>query len=302
MKKLVVSFEGVTDTTGYLFTFAKCIAASLQCSEYEELAEDVIAASGFAFRMWVDGKCLCPSAMSIWEFAKQKEWMENAGLSCCYVERMWGQDDLEEVRRKEAIALICESIDKGTAAVAWDVGDCEWDLIIGYDETAEVLCVLRTDGKEDTVPFAKLGQFEIPILSVLTFNGKADKIKEALVNDTRKLALSHLQGEEWCDNAKGYEAYDALIAFMEHQISEETVWNLEYYLGNYAALKWYAWQFWKKYDEKKLEEVYRKIYTNWQDAFEIVRAGSCLQEANKKRVISFLRTAQEAEAEAMKIL
>ena len=39
-------------------------------SPYETYAEDIIAASGFAFRMWVDAGQLCPCATSIWEFKK----------------------------------------------------------------------------------------------------------------------------------------------------------------------------------------------------------------------------------------
>ena len=118
MKKLHVSFEGVHDSTGYLFSFARCLSAALRHSPYAEKADDVIAASGFAFRMWVDGKELCPSATSIWAFQQQKPWVENAGLRCEYVERLWHEDALEEDRRMEAIAMIRRSVDNGFAPVA----------------------------------------------------------------------------------------------------------------------------------------------------------------------------------------
>lgn len=84
MAKLNVTFDGITDTTGYLFSLAKCVAAVLKNSEYESYAEDIIAASGFAFRMWADPKQLCPSAASIWEFKKQKQWFENSRLCRVY--------------------------------------------------------------------------------------------------------------------------------------------------------------------------------------------------------------------------
>jgi len=76
MKKLSLSWDGIEDPTGYLFSFAKCISAAVKNSPYSSLSEDIIASSGFAFRMWVASD-LCPSAMSIWEFKKQKPWVEN---------------------------------------------------------------------------------------------------------------------------------------------------------------------------------------------------------------------------------
>ena len=87
MKKLDVNFSRTTDTTGYLFSLAKCLSAALACSKYRDYADDIIASSGFAFRMWV-APDLCPSATSIWEFKKQKPWIENGGLLCDYVERL----------------------------------------------------------------------------------------------------------------------------------------------------------------------------------------------------------------------
>ena len=66
MKNLSVTFAGTTDPTGYLFSFAKCLSAALRCSRFADFADDAVAASGFAFRMWVDGGSLCPSATSIW--------------------------------------------------------------------------------------------------------------------------------------------------------------------------------------------------------------------------------------------
>ena len=101
MAKLNVTFDGITDTTGYLFSLAKCVAAVLKNSEYESYAEDIIAASGFAFRMWADPKQLCPSATSIWEFKKQKQWFENSGLVCGYTERLWGEDAVEDNIQRE---------------------------------------------------------------------------------------------------------------------------------------------------------------------------------------------------------
>lgn len=302
MKKLQVTFDKTTDTTGYLFSLAKCLTAVLGCSEYSEFSEDIIATSGFAFRMWVDGEGLCPSAMSIWEFKKQKPWVENGGVICEYVERLWGEDTLEEERRLEAIEIIKRSIDNGVSAVAWDISGCEWGIIVGYDEEASMLYTLKIDGGEDCIPYEKLGKLELPILSVLTVVGKNKKAKDELVADTKKLALSHLRGEEWCENAKGFAAYDALIEFVGSKLSVDTAWNLEYYLGTYAALKWYAWKFFEKYNEQELAELYKSVYEAWKSAFDCKCVCDITDEEERIQILNALEVAKKAEMRAMDIM
>ena len=285
MKKLNVTFGGVMDTTGYLFSFAKCLNAAMRCGGYADLADDAIAASGFAFRMWVDEKELCPSATSIWDFKQQQTWVENAGLTCAYVERLWHEKAMEEERRKAALELIHQSIDNGFAPVAWDISGCEWGLMIGYEE--ENLLTLKISGEEAVLPNEKLGQLEIPILSVLAVKGRKPKSSDQLVADTQKLAASHLKGEEWCENASGLAAYDALTGFVKEKLTENTAWNLEYMLGTYAALKWYAWQFFDKHGETELAQLYQTVHESWQAAFE--------KRKDSQRVVELLQNAKASE-------
>lgn len=298
MKNLSVTFAGTTDQTGYLFSFAKCLSAALRCSRFADFADDAVAASGFAFRMWVDGGSLCSSATSIWAFGQQKPWVENAGLVCGYVERMWGQDALEAERREAAIELIRRSIDDGVAAVSWDLSGSEWGLITGYDDTSETFAILKINGKADHIPYAKLGQLDLPILSVLTVTAAAPKLPEQLVADTKRLAVIHLRGREWCDNAKGLAAYDALIGFIRDKLTDAQAWNLQYYLGTYAALKWYAAAFFSKYGEDELAGLYEQVCGAWKQAF----ARACANPMDKQAIAALLETAQTAETRAVEIM
>lgn len=299
MKKLSVTFNGTTDTTGYLFSFAKCLSAALRCGGLTEDAEDIVAASGFAFRMWVNGESLCPSATSIWDFKMQKAWVENGGFSCDYIQRLWGEDALEKERREGAIAIIKKSIDAGMAAIAWDLSGGEWGLAIGYDEETKILSTLRINGKEAEIPYEALGNLEIPILSVLAVGGKTEKKKTEIVADTKKIAADHLLGKEWCDNAKGLAAYDALCGFISEKYTDDVSWNLDYYLGTYAALKWYAWQFFEKYNEKELAALYHEIHLAWQKAFDLKRKKN-MDEAKKSELLEQLTLAKKLEHEALK--
>lgn len=301
MKKISVNHEGTTDTTGYLFSLAKCLSTALRHSEYSVFADDIIASSGFAFRMWVASD-LCPSATSIWEFKKQKPWVENGGLTCDYVERLWGEDDVEEKRRTTAIELIKKSIDRGIAAVAWDISGCEWGLINGYDDDSQTLYTLKIDDCEDSIPYEKLGRLELPIMSVLTVTGASRKGNAEIISDTKKLAASHLNGEEWCDNVKGLAAYDSLIEFVREKYTADVSWNLEYYLGTYAALKWYAWKFFDKYGEAELAGLYKRVYESWKAAFDIKTSCDVSDVQGRSEIIDLLISAYRSEKKAVHLL
>ena len=301
MKKLSITWEGVNDTTGYLFSFAKSLSTVVKNSPYNELFEDIVATSGFAFRMWVAAD-LCPSATSIWAFNQQKPWVENGGLSCDYIERMWGQEDVEEERRLAAIEMIKRSIDDGIAVIGWDIDVPEWGLIIGYDDRSQKLATLSITGLEGEMNYVQLGKRELPILNVLTITGKTNKSQEAIISDSLKLAKSHLNGEEWCDNAKGLEAYPELEKHFEGDFNPDISWNMEYYIGTYSALKWYAWRFFEKYGITELARLYKIVFECWQKAFEIKKSTDMSVIDNRQAILQLLKTAEDCERAAVKLM
>lgn len=300
-KQLDITWEGIQDSTGYLFSFAKSLACAVKNSPWPEYAEDIVAASGFAFRMWVSPD-LCPSATSIWDFESQKPWVENGGLTCDYVGRYWEQEDIEEERRLEAIKIIKASIDRGIPAVSWDIGVPEWGLITGYDDDRQVLYTLAITMERPEMPYNELGKRELPILSVLTVTGCTGKSKEDILQDTMKLAVSHLKGEEWCDNAKGLDAYPALIRIFKENPDIAASWNAEYFLGTYGALKEYACKYFEKYNMPELSRLYRDVYNSWMEAFVIKRNEDATQPEVRARIASLLESAYEKEVKAVEIM
>lgn len=299
MKKLNISFEGVHDETGYLFSFAKCLSAAVKNSPYSELADDIIVTSGFGFRMWVE-KTLCPSATSTWYFYQQKEWVENGGLTCAYVERLWGQEDLEETRRQQALEIIRKSIGRGIAVISWDISGAEWGLITGYDDEAGTLCTLKINGREDIIDNTKLGNLEIPILSVLAISGKVDRTSEEILQGTLRLAVNHLEGKEPGENASGMAAYDQLLEILTNSYNQDMSWNLEYYLGTYAALKWHAAAYFGKQGQEELASLYERICHCWSDAFYIKKDESKDTGESIPAIIEKLKQARDTEREAFK--
>ncbi|MBH1942144.1 hypothetical protein I5677_14675 [Mobilitalea sibirica] len=310
-KQLNISWDGIHDSTGYIFSFAKALSAAVKNSPYSELTEDIIATSGFSFRMWVDAH-LCPSATSIWSFDDQKKWVENGGLTCDYVGRYWGQDNIEEQKRLEAIENIKKSIDNGIPAISWDIGVPEWGLIIGYNDDTQMFSTLaiNADHADPTspsyngalMPYNVLGKRELPLLSVLTITGKTEKTQEDILKDTLKLAVSHLKGDEWCENAKGIEAYPALIKHFTETFNPDASWNMEYYLGTYGALKYYSYRYFEKVGKTELATIYKDVYSCWQEAFTIKTTHDISDINNRNRVADLLKEAYANEKKAMEIM
>ncbi|NLC68201.1 MAG: hypothetical protein GX754_05340 [Clostridiaceae bacterium] len=310
-KQLNISWDGIQDATGYLFSFAKSLSCAVKNSSWPEYAEDIVATSGFAFRMWVSAD-LCPSATSIWSFDCQKPWVENGGLLCDYVGRYWNQERIEKEKRLEAIRNVKSSIDRGIPAISWDIGVPEWGLITGYDDAIQMFYTLPINAEKadptssayNTVemPYDVLGKREIPILSVLTITGKSDKTKEDILHGTIKLAVNHLKGGEWCDNAKGLDAYPALIRIFEENPGFAASWNAEYFLGTYGALKEYAYKYFEKVGMIELAEIYKAVFNAWMEAFKIKTNEDATAAEVRERIASLLNSAYKNEEEAVKVM
>lgn len=193
MKRVNCSWNDVYDPTGYLFSFAKSLACAVKNSPYSEFAEDIIASSGFAFRMWLNPE-LCPSAMSIWNFDSQPEWILNGGFNTAFVSCCWQPEEALAEARSVILPKIKASIDRGIPVIAWDIGVLEWGLITGYDEDNQKLAALCVSGSTDNMDYATLGNREMPMLNVVTITGKSDKSQSDIISDTLKLAKSHLLG------------------------------------------------------------------------------------------------------------
>lgn len=148
--------------------------------------------------------------------------------------------------------------------------------------------------------YALLGKREIPILSVLAVSGRTDRPKEDIVRGALDIAKNHLLGKEWCENACGLAAYPALIRHLESEDAQMACsWNMEYFLGTYAPLKWYAWKFLERHGLEELAALYRAVYENWQKAFESRKSLDLSKEKNRQEIAQLLRQAEAYERQAV---
>ena len=299
-----VTFDGIDDPTGYLFSLAKSIACAVKHSPWAQYAEDIVATSGFAFRMWVR-EDLCGSATSTWYWNNIKPWVESGGFACAYIGRYWDEKKVEKKKRLEAVALAKQSIDRGIPAVSWDIGLPEWGLLTGYDDKAKTFAALSQVKGESEMPYKKLGKCEIPILCLLAITGRTGKSQENILRDTMRLAVTHLEGREDCDRelTQGLAAYPSLIKHFEAEDSAFALcWNMEYHLGTYGALKHYAWKYFQKMEQRELAGLYREIADAWLAAFEIKRGEEINQPEGRQKIAAFLKNAHERETQAVEIM
>jgi hypothetical protein len=121
------------------------------------------------------------------------------GLRCHYVARLWKEEALEKERREAAHEAIVEGIERGAAAVVWDVHDAEWGLVVGYDRERSRYDTLTCKGETAALAFEKLGRNGIDILSVAIPGGPNGRTREEVVCRSLQAAVAHTEGKEWTD-------------------------------------------------------------------------------------------------------
>ena len=122
------------------------------------------------------------------------------------------------------------------------------------------------------------------------------------MKDTIKIATGHLQGNEWCDNVKGLAAYPALIKHFEDAFNPDVSWNMEYFLGTFGALKYYAWKYFEKINQAQLSETYKSVYDSWLEAFKIKTSEDISEPEVREKIAALLKSAHENEIQAVGVM
>ena len=184
---------------GICHSFMASLATSMNYIEGQVDFAWLMGVTGFAFRVFMN-KNLCPSAMSMFDFsAVLPEAVEQAGYHCGYVSRMWDEEALEKERREQGHLAIAEEIEQGRPAIVWDVADCEWGLIVGYDNKRKVYMTLTQAGKPAKLKYERLGRNGIDILSVAIPRGRNSRSREDVVHKSLMVAVDHAEQREHTD-------------------------------------------------------------------------------------------------------
>ena len=214
----------------------------------------LMGSSAFAFRIFIN-EVMCPSAMSVFSWSHiLPEAVRQSGYDCIYVSRMWEEARQEEEKREQAHAAIVEAIDRGVPAVVWDIADCEWGLITGYDEEKRTYQTLTCAGKPSSLLFEKLGKNGIDVLSVAIPGEANHRSREEIILNSLKAAVAHAEQKEWMDRPKyqdGLPAFDLWALLFERwallleagkapKIPADIPDRSKYYAGHHYSARCYA--------------------------------------------------------------
>lgn len=171
----------------------------------------LMGASAFAFRIWVNER-FCPSAMSAFDWqVLLPEAVEQAGVTCRHISRLWHEAPLEKERLREAEDAIRASLGDGVPVVAWDISDAEWGVITGCDDEHKSYSALTHDGVASNLPYDRLGRNGIDVLSVIVPGTGNDRTREESIARSLRAALEHAEQGETLERPAyqdGLPAYD----------------------------------------------------------------------------------------------
>ena len=77
---------------------------------------------------------------------------------------------------------------------------------------------------------------------------------------------------------------------------------MEYFLGTFGALKYYAWKYFEKMEQAQFAEIYKSIYDAWLESFQIKTGGDISQLDARGKIASLLKSAHENEKQAVEIM
>jgi hypothetical protein len=214
----------------------------------------LMGSSAFAFRIFIN-EVMCPSAMSVFRWSSVlPEAVRQAGYHCVYVSRMWDEAQKEKEKREKAHAAIVEGIDRGVPSVVWDVADCEWGLIIGYDHEKRTYQTVTYRGEPSSLAYKKLGKNGIDVLSVALPGEPSPRSRDEVILNSLKAAVAHAEQKEWMDRPKyqyGLPAFDLWALLFERwallleagkglNISADIPDFSRYYAGHHYSARCYA--------------------------------------------------------------
>jgi hypothetical protein len=177
--------------------------------------------TGMAFHFIVHKTC-CPSSVTVYDWVNE-HWamMDRVGVhsdvyQVCFDSRI----NTYELKQKDAVIRIKESIDRGIGVVVWAPSKIlEFGVITGYDDEDRVFFVKDCTGQNvDPLLYQNLGKSDVPLLFHQIFKEKVEVDKAKVYRESLQFAVAEWNKEFHVnpDYSSGRKGYDNLLAALEN--------------------------------------------------------------------------------------
>ena len=306
---------------GIVHSFTASLAAVLNYIDGRVDPVQLMGSTGFAFRIIVS-EIMCPSAMSIFDWTEiLPESVEQAGHDCYYISRLWHEEEYEEERRRQAHELVSTAVGNGIPAIAWDIADAEWGVIVGFDDDTGIYDTVTHQGKSSTLPYERLGKNGINIMSVTVPGDTNDRTSDEIVRNALTTAVQHGSQNEWMDRPKyqdGIPAYDLWAEIYKRwilliesdkidNVNQDLAAYAKYYSAHYFGARCYARDYLRSIalDNRLLNDAARKYERTaeylrplWEKAPSAKRADIALLKSFAEN----LKKARQSEEEGLDLI
>ena len=313
-----------TETPGIWQTFVGSIACVHKTMGRDVDPAWLMGITGFAFRaiaqiemtlstvQWFDWETVCPEAI------------EQCGWQCVHVSHRG--DAGSEEKRREAHREIVNAIDRGVPAIAWDIGDFEWGVLVGYDDERQsydaLSCSNMVDWQAERSEYAELSGNFLKCLEAVIPGPPNGRPREEIVLRSLRTAITHAEGMEWAASPKSphwpSETVHGLAAFrcwaeaVERRMKAGQKWGDPLCLHIFSA-RFYARDYLRMImgEDPDLREAHTAYRTEvdvltpvWQAALTRRRAGESEDEyqppaGSIPEFVDRIREAGRAEASAV---
>jgi hypothetical protein len=247
-KKVLDNITGGNTWTSYISgVYGVLTAAGMWRDEVYKL----MGMTGMAFHFIVHENC-CPSSVTVYDWVSEHTVMlDRIGVYSDVYQSYNNRSNTYELRHRDAVKRIKESIDRGVGVVVWaPTSILEFGFVKGYDDEDGVFIVGDCTGQEvDPLLYGNLGKSDVPMLFYQIFREKVETDPQSIYKESLKFAVSEWEKEFHVNSnyASGRKGYKLLLASLEK--GDFDVFGLPYILAVYLDSKKNAAQYLAFLDE-----------------------------------------------------
>ena len=214
----------------------------------------------------------------------------------------YGEGQRRELR-PQTLAAIRAALDDGSLPLGWDVLEPpEWSIITGYDDDAELLHA-RYECQAGTLPYDRLGEREIAILSVIIPGAREPQPEERAIAEALGIAVRHARQQEWLERPvyqDGPAAYGQWARAMTER-ADTANWEMAWYYGvTWYAARWYAARWLERLAAERptlgeAAAAYSEVRDRLRAVWEGLQTRERLSAESAAALAQELRAAQAAE-------